>query len=591
MPERENITGLRRNIPRRTFCRIAAASGLGAAPGPVRALLHTPAAKPQFVLDMVHIGPGEATPRTAFLNPRTLSAYGYNGQVVLSLVEGVAMFDALSPAPIARDAPIRAWAAEVGAHIDEQIKQAHAAGLQCFAWMQLVVFPIAVVQAYKAEICDAQGRIDLALPRARQLLEVQLAEVFSRFPKLDGLVIRTGEIYLQGLPFHASTSASKQTKTQGSSAILHEEESHKVLLQLLRDQVCVRLDRFIFYRTWDFGERFHVNPVYYLRVTEALEPHPKLIFSVKHQKGDFHQLTPFNPTLMIGKHRQIVEVQCQREAYGKGAHPYYIGRGVIDGWEEMAWLMKSGEPRGLRDIVRHPLYAGTWTWSRGGGWEGPYLENEMWCALNAYVIAKFSENPSRSEADIFAAYARSIGLRGSDLARFYEMQLLSAKAVLRGQLTSLPHVAIDVWWTRDDKFGNPNLSDFEKKHLVQAALDEKLEAKAMWARMAELARQIAWKDAAMSEFVQTSIAYGQYKYEVIRAGWTILFRGREGDASGTYDTATMRQALLDYDAAWSGWRKLKDTQPSCATLYKDVGFADKPGLGAAVDRYRTVAAS
>ena len=37
------------------------------------------------------------------------------------------------------------------------------------------------------------------------------------------------------------------------------------------------------------------------------------------------------------------------EAYGKGAHPYYIGDGVINGWEEYAWLMKPGQPRGLRE--------------------------------------------------------------------------------------------------------------------------------------------------------------------------------------------------------------------------------------------------
>ncbi len=575
-------------MQRRTFCRLTAAASLTAGAGPIDALSRAPRTRPQFVLDMVHIGPGEATPKTAFLDPQVLARCGYDSQVVLSLVEGVPTFDAISPSPIAQDAPERAWAAGIAAHIDLQIDAAHAAGLQCFAWMQLVVFPIAVVQAFKTEICDAKGRIDLALPKARELLGIQLAELFDRFPKLDGLVIRTGEIYLQGLPFHASTSAVQQTKTQGSSAILHEEESHRTVLSLLREQVCVKHDRFIFYRTWDFGDRFHVNPAYYLRVTDAIMPHPRLMLSVKHQKGDFHQLTPFNPTLMIGKHRQIVEVQCQREAYGKGAHPYYIGNGVIEGWEEMSRLMKPGEPRGLRDIIHNPLYGGTWTWSRGGGWEGPYLANEMWCALNAYVISKFGEDPSRTEEDIFKEYSRNIGLAGSDLERFREMQLLSAKAVLRGQLTNLPGVAIDVWWTRDDKFGNPDLSDFERKGLIKAALDEKREACAMWARMADFAAQIHWKDSATADFVRTSIRYGQYKYEVIRAGWTILFFGREGDRAGTYDKPAIRQALREYDAAWTGWRQLRQDHSSCATLYEDVGFGNKPGLGAAVDKYRNL---
>ena len=43
---------------------------------------------------------------------------------------------------------------------------------------------------------------------------------------------------------------------------------------------------------------------------------------------------PFNPCIGIGKHQQVVEVQCQREYEGKGAHPNYIAKGVIDGFEE-----------------------------------------------------------------------------------------------------------------------------------------------------------------------------------------------------------------------------------------------------------------
>ena len=57
--------------------------------------------------------------------------------------------------------------------------------------------------------------------------------------------------------------------------------------------------------------------------------------------------------------------------------------------------MTPGEPRGLRDIVSNKNFAGVWTWSRGGGWEGPYIPNELWCELNAYVIAKYAENPKR----------------------------------------------------------------------------------------------------------------------------------------------------------------------------------------------------
>jgi hypothetical protein len=218
-------------------------------------------------------------------------------------------------------------------------------------------------------------------------------------------------------------------------------------------------------------------------------------------------------------------------------------------------------------------------------WEGPYILNEMWCALNAYVISQFSEDPGRSEPEICASYARSIGLRGDDIRMFREMQMLSARGVLRGQLTNLP-ASIDVWWTRDDKLGNPDLSDFSKKGLIHAALDEKIEAHRIWARIAEIAKQIRWRDNDTTDFATTSVAYGRFKYDVIGSGWKILFLGRQGDATGTYNRQLIREALMDYDAAWAGWKRLKQEHTTCASLYKDVGFDDQPGLGAAVDRYR-----
>ena len=118
----------------------------------------------------------------------------------------------------------------------------------------------------------------------------------------------------------------------------------------LREEVCVKRNKVLFYRTWDFGQ-FHDRPDFYLKVTNADRAASESDLLDQASAGDFHRLSRFNPTLGIGKHRQIVEVCCQLDCYGKGAHPYYNGQGVIDGWEEYAWTMKPGQPKGLRDIV------------------------------------------------------------------------------------------------------------------------------------------------------------------------------------------------------------------------------------------------
>jgi len=574
-------------MQRREFCRLALATAvLSSAWEESSASMDIPDPD-RWILDMVHSNPGEKPPATAFLNPRTLAGYGYNGQVVMSVVEGLPTFDQLDATLIPRGSKERAWAEDVAHKIGQQIEAAHKAGLRCFAWMQFAVLPKSLVTRFQGEICDAQGRVDPVLPATQTILRMQIREIFDRLPLLDGLMIRTGEVYLQDLPYHASTRASVQQMTAGSSAILHAEQSHVALLRILRDEVCMARNRMVFYRTWDFGDNFHTNPAYYRRVTDAIDPHPRLIFSVKHQKGDFHQLTPFNPTLMIGKHRQIVEVQCQREGYGKGAHPYYIGKGVIEGWEEMDRLMKPGEPRGLRDVVQSPLYAGAWTWSRGGGWNGPYIVNEMWCAQNAAMIARYAQDTTQSEAELLAAYARSIPLSDDDVVRYCEMQELSPRAVLRGQLTNLD-AQIDVWWTRDDKLGNPDLSDFLRKGLIEKAIAEKEEACAMWQRIFELAMQIHWPNPEMRAFVVTSAKYGLYEYEVIRQGWTVLLLGRSGDAFGQHDRKRINAALNGYDLAWKEWNLLQARESTCASLYLDRGFGNSPGLGAAVDRYRSL---
>ena len=62
-----------------------------------------------------------------------------------------------------------------------------------------------------------------------------------------------------------------------------------------------------------------------------------------------------------------MEVELQREYEGKASYPNYVMSGVIDGFPEMEQKM------GLKDVVAKPQLRGLWTWTRGGGWWGPYI--------------------------------------------------------------------------------------------------------------------------------------------------------------------------------------------------------------------------
>jgi len=53
-------------------------------------------------------------------------------------------------------------------------------------------------------------------------------------------------------------------------------------------------------------------------MTDQIEPHDLLYFSIKHSIADFFRPAIWNPSLGVGKHAQIVEVELQREYEGKG---------------------------------------------------------------------------------------------------------------------------------------------------------------------------------------------------------------------------------------------------------------------------------
>jgi hypothetical protein len=325
----------------------------------------------------------------------------------------------------------------------------------------------------------------------------------------------------------------------------------------------------------------------------------------------------FNPTLGIGKHRQRVEVCCQQDSYGKGAHPYYIGQGVIDGWEELQYLddpdirrhfygVSAGKYKPnlncLRDFISHPNCAGVWTWSRGGGWNGPYVKNEFWCELNALVVSRWARDPSRSEAEACREFARKkLGLSRIDQDRFREICLLSAAGALRGRCSYF--AASNVWWTRDDvmggiaEIGPVTFANVIKEGVTEKMIAEKAEAVAIWRRIEALSRQLTIADPALREFVTSSCTYGRIKYEIFEKGWTVMLLGTLGDETGSYDRDRIRRAIAGYDQLWEEWRALEEASPICATLYHNnycryirglrMEHADT-GMDSSIARYRSL---
>ncbi|MGQ1889957.1 hypothetical protein ACT29H_05890 [Thermophagus sp. OGC60D27] len=297
----------------------------------------------------------------------------------------------------------------------------------------------------------------------------------------------------------------------------------------------------------------------YLKVNEEVAPHPNLIISIKHCEGDFHRGNSFSKVIGQGRHKQIIEVQCAREYEGKGAYPNYIANGVIEGFEEHL-SMEPDKINSLREFTekRPELYSGIWTWSRGGGWGGPYIKNELWCELNAWVMAQWAADPSQSEEEVFKRYvSERLHLKGDDIDSFRRLCLLSAEAVIRGRNTT--HRDMNPWWTRDQGIGWPvPTKDAEGQ---QRNLMQKDESVAKWREIIKLAKKINWPDEETQNYVVGSCYYGLRLYEIYRS---IVYLS---DAQLREDRKDLKKWIKVYDAAWKKYHELPDKFSSLASLY------------------------
>ncbi len=520
------------------------------------------AMKAPILIDMVHNNPGERPFETRFNDPVLLKELGYTGKTY-ELFESAQFgidWSSVDPEIFPEGSKERQWVDAKGAELDKLYSATKAAGLNVYCHTDMVVLPKKLVQKYN--LSSSLGNV--SDPETQKYLRLAIRQMFQRFPQLDGLVVRIGETYLNGAPYH---QGGMQGKGNADKTIIP-------LMNLLRDEVCVKLNKKVFFRSWMSFDR---NADTYRKVSDGVEPHPNLAVVVKHCENDFHRGNPFSKVIGMGRHPQLVEVQCQREYEGKGAYPNYVAHGVIEGFEEH-------HGQSLRKIWSNPLIVGMSTWSRGGGWEGPYLSNELWCDLNVYVLAKWTLSPSKTEEEIFGEYcSKVLKLNAADTAKFRRLCLLSADAVYRGKRST--HNDIDGMWTRDEYIAVPPLPQDEAAR--QRFLEEKDQSVRMWTEIVALAKEIQFPDPTVKEYVVTSSEYGLDLYRIYRAGFQLA--AMEPNLANPENKAKAADLIREYDHAWSDLRKLKQDHPSCATLYTDKARRcgkDPKGIGGMVDSIR-----
>ena len=526
----------------------SATDALLAALTAARASVEEYAEKPDvsLVMDMVHHNPGE--PRyedSRYNDPAELAAMGYNAKCFYlfdspTLAIDWSGYDTNLPAPGTDE---QNWLTEKQTRLNTLYDECEANNIDVYAMCDLVLLPKRIVNYYG--IGSTYG--DALNATTQALLRYQIQQSFAQFPQLDGLVVRIGETYLQDAPYH---QGSIQNKTSAQNCIVP-------LMQLLREEVCVRLGKKLVFRTWmSFDEDLSV----YNEVSSSVEPHPNLYLGVKHCEGDFHRGDPFSKVLGQGRHQQIVEVQCAREYEGKGAFPNYVARGVIDGFEEDYNRRDNNLYWNLRDIRNSGKLTGVWTWTRGGGWEGPYIKDELWCDLNAWVMAQWALDPEKTEEEIFNAYATErLHLDADNAALLRQIALLSEHAVIRGLRSAAYPSDIFNMWVRDEYITFPSMPSAEHTATI---LDERDAALADWEQINALAQQFNSTDAHLNEVVKVTCNYGLQMFRIFRdVSYAAAFT--QGRYSGD-----VKPMVNDYFEAWHQLEQLAAQYPNtCPTLY------------------------
>jgi hypothetical protein len=495
------------------------------------------------VFDMVHHNPGEPLYQSQFNSPSFTKNMGFNGKVFF-LFESAQLavnwdeFNTVDKVILPVGSADRAWVDAKRTEITAKYNAAKAEGLQVFAMSDLVLFPKRLVSLYG--MSSTMGNVNNATTELWLRRTMNL--MFTQFPQLDGIMVRIGETYLNDAPYH---QGKIDNKSDANATIIP-------LMNILRDEVCVKLNKKIYFRTWG---SFDTDLNTFLATSNGVKPHPNLTWSVKHCEGDFHRGNAYSKVMGQGRHPFIVEVQCAREYEGKGAMPNYIANGVIEGFEEHT----ANPTQSLRHLWQNsPLMRGVWTWSRGGGWRGPYIKNELWCELNAWVMAQWALDPAATELSLFNRFAtEKLGLPASQLGAFRQLALLSAKAAWRWKRGS--NNSLSPWWSRDEYYTYPNLPG--SAPALASMLADQDEAVAEFTEIVAIARSLTPADPTDREFILSSSLYGLHLMEILRTVKNL--KANEG-----VNPVKLKSWLGRHDESWTAYLELANQFPdSISTFY------------------------
>lgn len=299
----------------------------------------------------------------ALTHLNALRQQGYTGVVVDNLAHLVT----LEAAGIAADGPTYARAQIYRRAFTRLFDTARALGLD--------VFVTSDMQWSTPELRRAAGPIRAENPRLAELNRLALAELFTCFPQVRGVVMRIGE---------AGGAHNQGAAYTGHMIYTSVSALRSLIANLL--PVVAEHERLLIMRTWSVGigelGDLISSPERYNAVFAGFNA-AHLLVSIKHGPADFFRFLPPNPTIGLPGPRQIIELQNRREYELFGLAP-----------SSVAELHRTA----IQRAAAGAQVVGIWAWNSTGGWGGGTATLgaagwNLWTELGSALTAALAQAP------------------------------------------------------------------------------------------------------------------------------------------------------------------------------------------------------
>lgn len=343
-------------------------------------------------LAMLLNNPGEPLPETQYGDPKHLADLGYNGLVVWETTS----LSGVDKPENAGSGEMRRWVEQQFDITRQRIERAQAAGLDVYITYDALTLASQVVQREgDTLLCKNRGNtLCPANDRTVKLSVEALESLVALLPPVSGVILRFGDTDARRYPYLVGNDIFHPHCPRCS----HLGRADRVvrIVEAFHELVVKKLDKRLIVRAWNVRPNgMHDSPDLTRRVAERLPGSPdddRLVLSFKFTETDFWRYQAWNPaSLSVGRRPIIYELQCQREFEGKGAIPNWQLPLWRDGYPESP---DKGDGQGFAHAVSTANVAGLWAWVRGGGWGGPFIQNETWVDANVYAVPRLADDPT-----------------------------------------------------------------------------------------------------------------------------------------------------------------------------------------------------